>query len=935
MQISDNIAFMLPKLITTADSNPTKFMIEIQLRNSRFYHLELPSSSPLIRELKQVALDRDEFVEARLARLIQLPLDGGRGALAFSSADLTHLRLIPESKIQVLGSTEVLGPRTSKVNGPPEENRGPFQQQPDPMETGKGLLGGYISARHVESKTRATKHGDSGTWKPELWDWAHAELGVESVLDVGCGEGHSTPYFQGLGCRVLGIDGSSRAKRDRFIPDFDLQHDYADGPLIPDCHFDMVWCCDFVEHIEERFSQNILATFANASKYIFLTHALPCQPDWHHVNCQPRAYWINKIERLGYHLDENLVKKARELSQGHFSRTGLVFVRTDQAEKNQDLPIMIESGRQHNRADKSLAINHMEITSINGVRFYLFLDIFVHPSRQKVVAIMPCYFDDWDIGELGIDFQNVELIIGKTRVVGRYISHRLDSWEPCALLDFEHEKLTGCLNSGEFVGFTIQAGPHRQNFKISALPEPSYGVLMSLVVKNENRWICHFLKYYLECLEVDHILVYDNGTKDQQELQNILTPYLEAGTVTYIPWDYLWRNINAPRKMIAQPQQEAHSLNRFANSRWIGFLDVDEFLRLPGKTLSAFLSDFERADVDGLSFGLRWFHYEGALDFEEVIDPPLTFLHSGRDILGRKRQKLMVSPKRTRFLRLHSLEDHRRELQVDDTDLYFHHYNQRDFRFDKPLGQNCRRDDFMLQFSRQLGLEWFGKQRPPKPKNEQGWVRHIARAIAGAETARSRLNTDALEVNGMCGVTTRHFYNNICNFEGCRYLEIGSFEGASTVAVIYGNKVDAVCIDNFSEFRGTREKFERNIGRFPHEGNLQLIEKNCFSLNAADLGEFDVYLYDGAHSRENQYKAIAHFAPALAPLSLVIIDDWNWERVRVGTEEAILDAGIPVIYKKEILLPEEDLVDMPKHRGKDSWWNGICIMLLGRPGDRS
>ena len=64
---------------------------------------------------------------------------------------------------------------------------------------------------------------------------------------------------------------------------------------------------------------------------------------------------------------------------------------------------------------------------------------------------------------------------------------------------------------------------------------------------------------------------------------------------------------------------------------------------------------------------------------------------------------------------------------------------------------------------------------------------------------------------------------------------------------------------------------------------------------------------------------------------MLVIDDWNWARVRKGTNQALQDLGISVLYKKEIILPEDDVKGMPRHRGRHSWWNGSCIMLLERP----
>ncbi len=770
--------------------------------------------------------------------------------------------------------------------------------------------------------SQPSHHNDSRSMRP-LWRWIHKELNVQSVLEVGGQEGAAAAFFRDLGCQVQGINA---------------EH-FNTGPWIPDQHPDMVWCCDFVAQVEERLTQNFLATFAHANKYVFMNYSLSGRfsgrPSHGQTNRQAREYWVKKVERLGFRCDENLCRKAQQAANASsFAETGLVFVRDDSGRSQcRDAPKESPAVHATGNGNSRLPVSDMEIVAIGGHRFYLFLDIFVHPSRDKVVAVLPFYYKDWEPADHGVDVEKVDLVIDQKKIRGTYIPHRLDSWEPCALLDFEHPKLSRRLENDAEIEFVINVGPHSSHFSLSTIPEPPKNVLMSLVVKNENRWIRHFLEYYLQCLKVDHVAIYDNGTTDQKGLLNALQPYFEAGTVTYIPWNYRWRNHKKPQKMIAQPQQEAHSLNRFANCRWIGFLDVDEFLRIPGRTLPAFLKDFERANVDGLSFGLRWFEYEGALEFDELIDPPLTFLASGRDALGRKRQKLFVLPCHVRFLRLHSLEEGGRELQVDDTEIYFHHYRQREDRFCKTdsgdeIVAPCTRDDYMLRFAGALALEGSGQEQAQKPQSQGQWIRHIIRSIAEAETGRSRLSDEVLSVDGLCGTITRHFYNNICNFKGCRYLEIGSLGGASTTAAIHGNNVAATCIDNFSQFQGSREKFISNIERFGQGSAVRLIQHDCFELDTEKMGPFDIYLYDGSHSRNCHYKAIKHYFGTLAPFAVVIIDDWNRPHIREGTGDALRDLGISVRYKKEIILPEEDLVDMPRHRGKDGWWNGILIMLL-------
>ena len=184
-----------------------------------------------------------------------------------------------------------------------------------------GHLGGYI------------RGGDPGTYCPALWTWIVREYGIRSVLDIGCGEGHSTRFFHSLGCEVLGVDGCAQAIRDSVIPEHVVQHDLCDGPFVAPRAFDLVWSCEFLEHVDADFIGATVATFACAKKLAMVTHAVPGQPGHHHVNCQWSNYWIDLFDQVGLSCNVGLSLRSRAAAladhrgRNHYVRSGLAVVR--------------------------------------------------------------------------------------------------------------------------------------------------------------------------------------------------------------------------------------------------------------------------------------------------------------------------------------------------------------------------------------------------------------------------------------------------------------------------------------------------------------------------------------------------------------------------------------------------------------------------------
>jgi 2-polyprenyl-6-hydroxyphenyl methylase/3-demethylubiquinone-9 3-methyltransferase len=77
------------------------------------------------------------------------------------------------------------------------------------------------------------------------------------VLDVGCGGGFLSEEFAKLGFEVHGIDPSlptlEKAKKHAMLSKLEIKYAHGAGEKLeyPDSHFDVVVCCDVLEHVKD------------------------------------------------------------------------------------------------------------------------------------------------------------------------------------------------------------------------------------------------------------------------------------------------------------------------------------------------------------------------------------------------------------------------------------------------------------------------------------------------------------------------------------------------------------------------------------------------------------------------------------------------------------------------------------------------------------
>lgn len=214
------------------------------------------------------------------------------------------------------------------------------------------------------------------------------------------------------------------------------------------------------------------------------------------------------------------------------------------------------------------------------------------------------------------------------------------------------------------------------------------------------------------------------------------------------------------------------------------------------------------------------------------------------------------------------------------------------------------------------------------------FIKQVDNAINLTEDGITRLPKFILEMNGMSNKKVRALLNEICNFEGCNYCEVGSYLGSSFCSAIYNNPGNFCSIDywpNKEEFDKTRTEFKTNLGttlslqKSLLNGQIKLIDEDCFKYDKKDLKDINVYLYDGDHSRESQRNGILYYFDNLAKEFILIVDDYNDKEAYTGTIEAFNALNGHVQIKKYWQLP--GLVRDWSVQDDISYWNGLGVFV--------
>jgi len=154
----------------------------------------------------------------------------------------------------------------------------------------------------------------------------------KTFLDIGCGPGGQVESAERMGFISLGIDGDY-SLLDTKLKTFkilftDLTKVILDLPI----KFDIIWCVEVAEHIDEKFTNNLLESIKKNLALNGIVIFTACHKEGegiHHVNIKSKEWWINKFQEKGLCYFENItndLKKSSTMTREFIRDNGMIFL---------------------------------------------------------------------------------------------------------------------------------------------------------------------------------------------------------------------------------------------------------------------------------------------------------------------------------------------------------------------------------------------------------------------------------------------------------------------------------------------------------------------------------------------------------------------------------------------------------------------------------
>lgn len=199
-------------------------------------------------------------------------------------------------------------------------------------------------------------------------------------------------------------------------------------------------------------------------------------------------------------------------------------------------------------------------------------------------------------------------------------------------------------------------------------------------------------------------------------------------------------------------------------------------------------------------------------------------------------------------------------------------------------------------------------------------------AFHRANSMDHKLSDHVLNMAGMSGKKYRAMINRLVEFTpDARYLEIGSWRGSTACSAMDRNKLTALCIDRWDTDDSVYNDFLSNVNNILSDNiNFSHLREDFNKVDYKSIGKFNIYMFDGPHSQEDQYNGISLVNSALDDTYILIVDDYNDEQVRKGTMCALTEHNQTIIASIVILTHENPYLN------NSDWHNGYLLAVINK-----
>ena len=209
----------------------------------------------------------------------------------------------------------------------------------------------------------------------------------------------------------------------------------------------------------------------------------------------------------------------------------------------------------------------------NYESYTVFHDVFFHCKSRKLTAIgPPCLNFIDEIKNLKIYSENE----------GENILKRVIIKERDRICFFQFEISENFLPDNISLTFEFPCGYISTVKLISFTLEPVFIQVTTLQLNNKINWIIDWIRYMYK-LGVQRIILYDNGSKNYNELISAIRQLKEKLEIVFVSWPFNYGPMRSRYNKFCQAGQNNHSVQFFGNTIWNGHFDVDEYPAFTGK----------------------------------------------------------------------------------------------------------------------------------------------------------------------------------------------------------------------------------------------------------------------------------------------------------------------------------------------------------------